>query len=151
MKRIRRILHPSDFSAASRPAFARAVDMAKGGGAELLLLHVLSPVGPLFGEGYVSAQTYNEIERSARLTAQKRLDALVTRARKTGVRAKTLLVDGAPHVEIVRAARSKAVDMIIMGTHGRGGFARLFLGSVAGRVVATAPCPVLTVRGSRNG
>jgi nucleotide-binding universal stress UspA family protein len=150
MKRIRRILHASDFSPASRPAFARAVAMAKGGGAELLLLHVLAPVAPLFGDGYVSPQTYNEIERSARLAGQKRLDALATRARKTGVRAKSLLVSGAPHVEIVRAARAKAVDMIIMGTHGRGGFARLFLGSVAGRVVATAPCPVLTVRGSRN-
>jgi nucleotide-binding universal stress UspA family protein len=150
MKRIRRILHASDFSPASRPAFARAVDMAKRVGAELLVVHVLAPVVPLIGEGYVSPQTYNDIARSARLAGQKGLDALVTRARKAGVRAKSLLVDGAPHVEIVRAARSKRADMIIMGTHGRGGLARLFLGSVAGRVVATAPCPVLTVRGSRN-
>jgi nucleotide-binding universal stress UspA family protein len=150
MKRIRRILHASDFSPASRPAFARAVDMAKRVGAELFLVHVLTPVVPMIGEGYVSPQTYNAIARSARLAGQKRLDALVTRSRKAGVRAKSLLVDGAPHMEIVRAARSKRVDMIIMGTHGRGGLARLFLGSVAGRVVATAPCPVLTVRGSRN-
>jgi universal stress protein A len=146
MKPIRRILHPSDFSPASQSAYARAVDMAKSGKAELLLVHVLAPVAPLFGEGYVSAHTYNEIARSARDAGQKRLDAVVTRARKAGARARGLLLDGAPHVAIVRAARAKRADIIVMGTHGRSGLAKLFLGSVAGRVIATAPCPVLTVR-----
>ncbi|MGH2607475.1 MAG: universal stress protein [Tepidiformaceae bacterium] len=150
MKRIRRILHPSDFSPASRAAFARAVDMAKVNAATLLLVHVRSPVTPLIGD-YISPQTFNQIEQSARAAWQKRLDALVTRARKAGVRAQSLLLNGAPHVEIVRAARSKRADLIVMGTHGRSGLARLFLGSVAERVVATALCPVLTVRGVRNG
>jgi len=49
--------------------------------------------------------------------------------------------------QIVRAARSKKADVIVLGTHGRTGLARLFLGSVASRVVTAAPCPVLTVRG----
>jgi nucleotide-binding universal stress UspA family protein len=151
MKPIRLILHPSDFSRASRPAYARAVDMATSGKAELLLAHVLPPVAPLFGDGYVSAQTFNEIDRSARDAGQKQLDALVARARKAGARARGLLLDGAPHVAIVRAARTKRADIIVMGTHGRGGLARLFLGSVAGRVIATAPCPVLTVRPGSNG
>jgi universal stress protein A len=52
-----------------------------------------------------------------------------------------------PHKEIVRLARSKRVDLIVIGTHGRTGLARFFLDSVAARVVSTAPCPVLTVRG----
>lgn len=150
MKRIRRILHPSDFSPASRPAFAWAVDMARDNRGELLVVHVLAPVAPLFGEGYVSPQTFTRIEQSARIAARKPLDALVARARKAGVRAQGLLLDGTPHVAIVRAARSKRADVIVMGTHGRGGLARLFVGSVAGRVVATAPCPVLTVRGGRS-
>src|SRR5690242_11795215 len=64
----RRILHPCDFSPASGPAFGRAVDMAKRGGAELLVLHVLAPFVPRFGERYASPQTYNEIERPARLS-----------------------------------------------------------------------------------
>ena len=60
---------------------------------------------------------------------------------------KGLLVEGVPHEQIVRLARSKRADVVVMGTHGRSGLAKLFLGSVAGRVVAAAPCPVLTVRG----
>jgi nucleotide-binding universal stress UspA family protein len=58
-----------------------------------------------------------------------------------------MLLDGTAHERIVRAARSKRADLIVIGTHGRTGLARLFLGSVAGRVVATATCPVMTVRG----
>ena len=54
---------------------------------------------------------------------------------------------GSPYEVIVRAARSKGVDVLVLGTHGRTGLPRFFLGSVATRVLATAPCPVLTVRG----
>ena len=150
MKRMERILHPSDFSPASRAAFARALDMAKGSAATLLVVHVRAPMTPLLG-AYTSPRTFNEIDRSARVASQKQLDALVRRARKAGVRAQSqLLLGTAPHVEIVRAARSKRADLIVMGTHGRSGLARLFLGSVTERVVATAPCPVLTVRGAKN-
>jgi nucleotide-binding universal stress UspA family protein len=70
----------------------------------------------------------------------------VARAKRAGVSAVGLMREGVPAEEIVRAARAQRVDMIVMGTQGRTGFARLVLGSVAGRVVATAPCPVLTVR-----
>lgn len=51
-----------------------------------------------------------------------------------------------PHQQIVRVARAKRADLIVMGTHGRGRVAKAFLGSVAERVAGTAPCPVLTVR-----
>jgi nucleotide-binding universal stress UspA family protein len=51
------------------------------------------------------------------------------------------------HEQIVRSAKRQRADLIVMGTHGRTGVARFFLGSVAARVAATAPCPVLTVRG----
>ena len=63
------------------------------------------------------------------------------------VRARGLLLEGVAHDQIVRAARRKKADLLVLGTHGRTGVARFFLGSVAGRVVASAPCPVLTVRG----
>jgi nucleotide-binding universal stress UspA family protein len=55
--------------------------------------------------------------------------------------------DGIAHEQIVRASRSPLADMIVIGTHGRTGLAKLFLGSVTGRVVPTAKCPVMTVRG----
>ena len=147
MSRIRRILHPSDFSRASGAAFAKAVDLAATNRAELLVLHVMAPVMPMVGDGYVSPKLYEEIESSARAQAQKQLDALVAKAKKARVRARALLVGGVPHEQITRMARSKRTDLVVIGTHGRTGLAKFFLGSVAGRVVSVAPCPVLTVRG----
>ena len=58
-----------------------------------------------------------------------------------------LVVEGVAHEQITRAAKRLRADLIVMGTHGRTGVARFFVGSVAARVTATAPCPVLTVRG----
>jgi nucleotide-binding universal stress UspA family protein len=147
MSRIRRILHASDFSRASGAAFKKAVEMAKANRAELLLVHVMTPVVPLVGDGYVSPKIYKEMEVSARAYAQKRLNALVAKAKQAGVRAKALLLEGVPHERIVQTARSKKADLVVIGTHGRTGLAKLFLGSVASRVVTIAPRPVLTVRG----
>lgn len=147
MSRLRRILHPSDFSRASGAAFTRAVAMAKAERAQLLLVHVLAPPVPIAGEGYISPKVYDDLEASARKYGQTRLTALQTRARKAGVKAVTLLLDGVAHDQIARAAKSKKADLIVIGTHGRTGLAKFFLGSVASRVVAAAPCPVLTVRG----
>jgi nucleotide-binding universal stress UspA family protein len=147
MSRIRRILHPTDFSKASSAAFKRAVDMAKGNRAELLLVHVLAPAVPMMADGYVSPQVYEDMANATRAYGQKHLDALVRKAKQTGVRVKSLLLEGIPHDSIARAARSKKADLLVIGTHGRTGFAKLFLGSVASRVLAVAPCPVLTVRG----
>jgi universal stress protein A len=143
----RRILHPTDFSGASRAAFRKAIEMAKSRRAELLIVHVMSPVVPVPGDGYVSPQLYDQLAVSSRAWAQKRLDALVAQAKKARVRAKGFLLEGAPSEEIVRFARARRVELIVMGTHGRTGLAKLFVGSVAERVVAAAPCPVLTVRG----
>jgi len=147
MSRIRRILHPSDFSRASGVAFTKAVEMAKLNRAELLVLHVLTPFIPMVGDGYVSPKVYEDIESAARAQAQKQLNALVTKAKKAGVRVKGVLAEGVPHEQIVRAARSKRADLVVIGTHGRTGLAKFFLGSVAGRVISLARCPVLTVRG----
>jgi nucleotide-binding universal stress UspA family protein len=147
MSRLRRILHPSDFSRASGAAFTRALVMAKADRAQLLLVHVLAPSVPIAGEGYMSPKIYEDLEASARAYGQKGLSALQAKARKAGVKAVTLLLDGVAHERIARAAKSKKADLIVIGTHGRTGLAKFFLGSVASRVVAAAPCPVLTVRG----
>jgi universal stress protein A len=146
MRRIRRILHATDFSPASTPALKGAIAMAKANRARLVVVHVMAPPSlALPGEGYVSPALYESLERSARGQAQKRLDAVVARARKAGVRATARLLEGVPHELIARAARK--ADLLVIGTHGRSGLAKLFLGSVAGRLVTVAPCPVLTVRG----
>ena len=145
--RFRRIVHPSDFSTASRPAFARALDLAKRNRAALTLVHVMAPVVPLTGDGYVSPRLYEELEASARAQAQKRLNAIVAGAKKAGARATGLLLEGVPHERVARAARARKADLLVIGTHGRTGLAKFFLGSVATRLVASASCPVLTVRG----
>ncbi len=147
MARIRRILHPSDFSSASRAAFKRALELARTSRAQLIIAHVIEPTVPMVGEGYIPPQTYEAIEASARAYAKRGLDKLVKQARKAGVRATTRVLEGTAHERIVRAARGLRADLIVMGTHGRAGLARLILGSVAGRVIALAPCPVMTVRG----
>jgi nucleotide-binding universal stress UspA family protein len=147
MSRIRRVMHPTDFSRASSAAFKRAVEMAKSNRAELLLVHVISPAMPLVGDGYVSPQVYEDMEAAARAYTQKHLQALIAKAKKAGARVKGLLLEGLAHERIAQAARSRKADVVVIGTHGRTGFAKLFLGSVASRVLAISPCPVLTVRG----
>lgn len=147
MSRIRRILHPTDFSRASGAAFKRAVEMAKADRAELTVVHVRGAAVPLMADGYVSPKMYDDMEAAERAYAQKHLDAIVAKARKAGARAKGLLVAGVAHERIAQAARARKADLVVIGTHGRTGVARLFLGSVASRVLAVAPCPVLTVRG----
>ncbi len=146
MSTFRRIVHASDFSPASRPAFRRALDLARANRARLTLVHVYSTVIPLMGEGYATAQVYDRWLADIRADAQRRLKRLVAQAKKRGVRAKGLILEGIPHERIVRAARSTRADLIVLGTHGRTGLGRVFLGSVAARVITLAPCPVLTVR-----
>jgi nucleotide-binding universal stress UspA family protein len=145
--RARPILHPTDFSAASRPAFARALERARAGKSGLLLVHVLNPSLPLIGDEYISPPTYEHFRKASRIWALKQLEKLITRAQAARVPATPIVVEGAEAEQIVRLARSRRASMIVMGTHGRSGITRAILGSVAARVLSHAPCPVLTVRG----
>lgn len=106
---------------------------------------MLAPVVPALDESFVSPKPYLELQRAVRGRGQEQLDRLIVEARKAGARARGLLMEGSPAEQIVLAAKSERVDLIVMGTHGRTGLARLLLGSVAECVVGTAPCPVLTV------
>lgn len=126
------------------------MDAARADGAELLLVHVLSSVTPFVGDEYISTQRYADILKSTRADGQKQLDTLVAEAKAAGARVRGLLLEGVAADAIVRIARSRRADVIVMGTHGRTGLARLLMGSVAQRVVGMAPCAVLTVRGKRR-
>jgi nucleotide-binding universal stress UspA family protein len=88
------ILHPTDFSPASRGAFRQAVGLTRSRAGELLILHVLPPI--VIAETYVTPEIYSDLDRAARITAQKHLDRLVARARRAGVRASSRLADGPP-------------------------------------------------------
>lgn len=145
MKRIRNILLATDFSPASRPAARRAVEMAAASRATLWIAHVVPPAPVSLG-GSSLPRMYREMDRFIRADARKRLRALETAAERSGVRSRPLLLSGVPHEAIRRAARAHRADLVVLGTHGRTGVARLIIGSVAARVLTTAPCPVLTVR-----
>jgi nucleotide-binding universal stress UspA family protein len=145
MSAFRRILHPTDFSAASAPAFRRAVALARACRAPLVLAHVMTPPSPFIGEGTPPA-SYADLLSLARRSAKRRLAGVLARARRQGVRALVVFTEGLPADEILRAARRARADLIVMGTHGRTGVSRLFMGSVAERVVRESRCPVLTVR-----
>jgi nucleotide-binding universal stress UspA family protein len=144
---MRRILFATDFSKASRKAFAAALTMAKRNRAALTIVHVLAPLVPITPDQYIGPETWREVDAQARRWAARELSALVRRARKAGVRAVGLAVDGQAAEQVARVARAKRADLLVIGTHGRTGLARFFVGSVASRIVATATCPVLTVRG----
>jgi nucleotide-binding universal stress UspA family protein len=147
MRRFRRILHPTDFSKASGPAFRRALALARQNRAELRLVHVVIPRALVLEDSFMTAKTWQAITEADRRDAARRLRALSARAKNAGARARAALLQGIPFEQIVREARRRRADLVVMGTHGRTGVARFFLGSVASRVLALATCPVLTVRG----
>ena len=144
---MRRIVFASDFSKASRKAFAAAVRTAKRARAGLSIVHVLAPFLPVGPDQYVGPDTWEEVDKEARKWATRHLAGLAEKARAAGVRPSVFLVEGTPAREITRFARKTHADLLVIGTHGRTGLAKLFLGSVANHVIATASCPVMSVRG----
>ena len=122
---MRRILFASDFSKASRKAFTTALRTAKSSGATVNILHVLAPFVPIAPDQYIGPETWEEIDEQSRRWATKHLNALTEKAKAAGVRAKGSLVEGQPAREVTRFARKVRADLVIIGTHGRTGFAKL--------------------------
>jgi nucleotide-binding universal stress UspA family protein len=146
MARMRRIVHPTDFSPASAPAFKKALELAKENRASLSIVHVL-PTLPMLPDAYIAATAYEEMLAAHRRQADQQMQKVVKRAQTAGVKASGTVVDvGVAAEQIVRFAKRQGADVIVMGTHGHGFLARVLLGSVAERVVSRASCPVLTVR-----
>ena len=143
----RPILHATDFSSASRPAFTKAIELAKGSKSQLLVVHVLNPMVPMIGDRPIDPPTYAQLQQASRTWALKQLARLTARAKAAGARAIPILLEGSEAGTIARIARARRAAMIVIGTHGRSGIERVLLGSVATRVVSVASCPVMTVRG----
>ncbi len=87
-----------------------------------------------------------EAIETAKHDAEERLKQLLTDAERKRYRVESSVIVGDPLDRIVEYAKRERIDLIVMGTHGRTGLTHMFLGSVAERVVRTAPCPVLTIR-----
>lgn len=149
MKPPKNILVPTDFSPMADEALTGGLMLAETFDAALHVLHVLEDplvYAPTM-EGYGALPHFREnLERDAR----QRLDELLKAGQGEKRRVETALQWGRPYSEIVQYARHHAIDLIVMGTHGRGPVAHLLLGSVAEKVLRAAPCPVLTVRGQEK-
>jgi nucleotide-binding universal stress UspA family protein len=143
---LKNILVATDFGEASDAALSYGRDLARTYGATLHVLHVAENLVVRYADDAALAllpQLQADIDEAAR----KRMAALVTDEDRTMLHAKPVVLAARGTAEaIVEYAKTYNVDIIVMGTHGRGGFAHLLMGSVAERVVRTAPCPVLTVR-----
>jgi nucleotide-binding universal stress UspA family protein len=83
-------------------------------------------------------------------SAEQGMETYQKRMEEKGVAADTMIVHGTPFHEIIETAKTKQVDLIVMGTHGRTGLQHLLIGSVAERVVRLAPCPVMVTRETRH-
>ena len=143
--RVRKILHPTDFSSGASQAEIEAVRLARALGAKLLLLHVV-PEAYLYARGRVKITDLLQLQAIRLAAGRRALADRVSRLRSRGVRVKGLVLSGSPAAQIVAVARRASCDMIVMGTRGGNALSRWLLGSVADRVVRRAACPVLTVR-----
>lgn len=138
---IRRILLATDLSPASDGAALQALDLAHDLAAELLIVSVIDPGSLRLPGGRFGARV-DQVRASREMAAQE----LVSRGRAGGVRVNFLIWEGDPGEAIVDAARSEQVDLVVVGSHGRSGVGRFFIGSVSDHVVRHAHCPVLVVR-----
>lgn len=141
MPKLEKILLATDGSAASESAGDQAIDLAAQTGACLLVVSVLSHSS----RSTEAAAAPPIADSRDSLTA--RAQASVALARAAGVDATFLVWDGEPGDAIVAAADSEKVDLIVVGSHGRSGVSRFFIGSVSDYVVRHAHCPVMVVRG----
>lgn len=143
------ILVATDFSEASEAALVYGRELARRFGGTLHVLHVVGNVvaGAVGIEGYTT--DFAALQGAAEAAARKQLNAVVTEEDRRALAAKSIvLTSNAPAQSIVSYARDARIDLVVVGTHGRGGTPHEFLGSVAERVGRMAPCPVLTVRHS---
>jgi nucleotide-binding universal stress UspA family protein len=139
---VKTILVPTDFSAGAQTALDHATALAKAFSAKIIVLHVIETFTYTMTEALQVVNVYQVVKTAV----EPVLDQTVKDLGKEHVTASRVLAQGRADQEIVARAKEAGADLIVMGTHGRRGVSHAFMGSVAERVVRTAPCPVLTVR-----
>ena len=142
-----RILVPTDGSPEGERAVAHALDLAAVHGAEVHALYVINTASYA---GMPMETSWEGVDDLLRADAEAAVDDVRELAAERGVDVATAIVDGSPSREIIRYAEDNDCDVVVMGTHGRGGIDRLLLGSVAEKVVRGSAVPVLTVRVSEG-
>jgi nucleotide-binding universal stress UspA family protein len=142
---IKTILFPTDFSQGARAAMDYAISLAQDYKAKLILVYVIQDIS--IAEWYIpssisAADLVEDMQKSAENEMAKWGNEISAKTKDV----ERLVVRGVPFVEIIRTAKEKSADLIVIGTHGRTGIDHMLFGSTAEKVVRKAPCPVLTVR-----
>jgi nucleotide-binding universal stress UspA family protein len=144
MSRIEVLLLATDGLPASEPATEQAIDLATQTEAKLIVVGVVP-------SSHQPSEAPLDTDGESRASMATRAQAIVQRARAAGADAAFLVWEGDPGDAIVAAADSEKADLIVIGSHGRSGVSRFFIGSVSDYVVRHAHCPVMVVRGNPDG
>jgi nucleotide-binding universal stress UspA family protein len=149
MAKLRKILVPTDFSETANQALDFALKLAETNKAKVVLLTVIGDL-PMTEEEMmmlrVSVDSVKQYNQKQIEMAKAKLQKLIRPSVLKRVKIQFMVRDGKPFVEIIRAAKSTAADLIVMSSHGHSRFAEILLGSTTDRVVQKAPCSVLVVR-----
>jgi nucleotide-binding universal stress UspA family protein len=135
----------TDFSETSDLALRYGITLAAQFKAELHLIHVIEDIIPTVPEPGLAMLPTQEIMQTLRRSSEEAMSQQTTRIASDGVSIVKVIREGVPFREVDAYAREMGIDLLVVGTHGRTGLSHLLLGSVAERVLRSAPCPVLTV------
>jgi len=142
---IKTILFPTDFSQGARAAMDHAISLAKDYQSKLILLYVIQDIS--IAEWYIpSSLSATDLMEDMQKSAMNEMDKWGAEVSQTVKDVEKMVVRGVPFVEIIKTAKERHADLIVIGTHGRTGIDHMLFGSTAEKVVRKAGCPVLTVR-----
>lgn len=145
MKLFKNILVPFDLSTQSTRAFKIALDIAKCRDSEITLLTCLE--GDAWHHKYYDSRADSELIKKQKKVSQEHIEKLESLAEKNNITVKSQIISSKSVVnDIVNYAKSRKYDLIVIGSHGRSGFDKLLLGSVANGVSQKSRCPVLIVK-----
>lgn len=144
---IRTILFPTDFSECGNFALSYAASLARTFKASIICLNVIEPIVPTVGySGMTEPLPIADIAEQLEDSAERELPKLAECDQCSGIEVEELVVHGEASAEIVRVAKDRNVDLIVIASHGRTGLGRILFGSTAEAVVRHAACPVLVVK-----
>jgi len=144
---VKTILLPTDFSDCAIFALPYAAHIARATGASLICLHVVETVVPAVGyTGMSEPLPIGDLSEQLENSAERELPKIAESEACSGLEVEELIVHGEAATEIVRVAKERSVDLIVVSSHGRTGWGRILFGSTAEAVVRHAECPVLVVK-----
>ncbi|HEX8493976.1 MAG TPA: universal stress protein [Pyrinomonadaceae bacterium] len=145
--KIRSLLLPTDFSECANYALSYAASFAREAGASIICVHVIETVVPTVGySGVTEPLPMADISEQLEESATRELPKIARQEECSGLAVEQVITHGDAASEIVRVAKERKVDLIVISSHGRTGLGRMLFGSTAEQVVRHAPCPVLVVK-----